>query len=1495
MSCPNRNMKDWVDLVDQFGEEDAFYIFMKNNEKIPYLEGVDSNRFIWDVENKMGLVKWENDNGSNTKTPKLFKQDEATPIINTINEEYTGSFEIESNVTEEGVGITIVGYPLNKADYEAYKAINKDANEFVYQQYVEFENTLKGLDTFEDVLPRAELDTNILDNFSGVTKPTQPNDTRLDPLSNSDQRVVEELYKGRMPKIKEIIFDRNIEGELEVSNGVMRLNPDIYDKNGEIYVDIAGGLTHDFIQSGLSLLNGSDLQKEIAKDYPDFTEQELNKTLLAQAVTKEPTDLFEVTADVVAFEKWLVRYFRRLDARTGIGKVTVRDTSNKPILYGDKFAGTGVGVENNRGTILQQEPLLTEVEKTRKLEDKVLTEYRKVREKATNIIQTSIDKARSAGRPEELPALDILIKKLEDMGNRDENAILQFAVNARNYINREFMIYETNRKKALVDPKFEYDTKMLNRWHDIMKSYDILDHILVFLTDKDFLGTDAELDGKVLSRVKKSLQDTIAKKNTLQKQFELKGIDMSIKNLRKYSKRFYIQTREEKRKEWAKNNKGGKHTRAEAKKLQEEYADKYIASNFKEIMKQTELMLKSEMARASEDVGFLTLWLDNMLDTNDMVMAATTKKMVAQKGIARDRAKKTTDKIIKLVDELYKDIDYQFGKTNIKDVYDFMLEQIDNKYTGYTINKFKSTLSEEYESVKKSNEHLPYDEARELNRKWWNENNPLDKRAFADANNKYMDELEKKGLITKEDIEIYHVNEMRPYRDRVDLWKLFGEDSTEGANLIERFKIETVKDYRTPIEKWINPQWAVFEKNVLSKPDGAQAKFYELIQDQLAEVNSEMPYGKKKYNQLPYKIKGSLERYTDGQNVKTIGKDAIADLTKRRLDEDTMGQFSDENDRPIDFLPYYYNRPNATHEHVIEYKLRRSDDKNEIAKGRDKAFRTHTTTVKADSGKEAIQLFKNSNIEYEEGSIKVKHSKEILWNDEDQSYDLGGMYSDYFKMAYNYSEMNEILPEVELIKRISENRDYNRVDNAGNLILKKVGLQSKRALTKKGVESNLNKMFDHFVKHMMYGQDKVAEGSWDVFGYKFDKAKTRDNLNKYASYNMLGLNLVQSMSNVGLGELQQVIEGVAAEFITVKELHKATVTYGKELGGIMGDAGSFVKSSVVTHLNDKWDILNEYEGGTYLKHSKFANLMSSSSLFFMSHAGEHFMQSRIMMAMLQNKKAYDVEGNDLGSMYDQYNVVDGQLVLNDKVDLKRSNWRPEQQSLFGAKVKRLLAKLHGEYDAMGKNAAQRYSVGRMAMMFRKFIVPGYKKRFQKRQINEFLEDYTEGSYTQIGKFLKQSVMELNALGLAAFSENWAELSHREKSNMVRGALELISGLLMGVLAGAFVTLKGEADDDNLRYAASFAAVISMRLKSELLFYINPAETLTIINSPAVSVNLLQSGIELIGSLFTPLETYERGSWKDYPKVYKSMVKMVPVMKQYYKHKNIEDTLTYFIK
>jgi hypothetical protein len=312
--------------------------------------------------------------------------------------------------------------------------------------------------------------------------------------------------------------------------------------------------------------------------------------------------------------------------------------------------------------------------------------------------------------------------------------------------------------------------------------------------------------------------------------------------------------------------------------------------------------------------------------------------------------------------------------------------------------------------------------------------------------------------------------------------------------------------------------------------------------------------------------------------------------------------------------------------------------------------------------------------------------------------------------------------------------------------------------------------------------------------------------------------------------------------------------------------------------------------------------MTSNTLFFMQQSGEHWMQGRFMLAFLENKRALDKDGNDIGSMLDNYIVVNGKLKLKEEVDLDKSEWNDEQRQEFGVKVRGVLSRLHGEYSDLGRVALQRMALGRMAYMFRKFMIPGYKRRWQKAHYSERLEDVVEGNYRSFGRFFGKFMKDLFTFQFHLIGENWRTLSKHEKANINRTIVELnflTAAIVMGNIA---LRLKAEADDDKEQQWWSFAAYQMLRLRAELLFFTPKLdEAVSILRSPMASMSVLENTIRLMGNMFDPItsgtfefERYVSGPWKGKPKIQRTLIQMTPGFKQMYRMRDIGNQVSWFM-
>lgn len=522
--------------------------------------------------------------------------------------------------------------------------------------------------------------------------------------------------------------------------------------------------------------------------------------------------------------------------------------------------------------------------------------------------------------------------------------------------------------------------------------------------------------------------------------------------------------------------------------------------------------------------------------------------------------------------------------------------------------------------------------------------------------------------------------------------------------------------------------------------------------------------------------------------------------------------------------------------------------------------------------------------------VPIRYTRPNEWSIEDQSFDLGTLYLNWQKMANDYESKYNLLPEIELTKLIIDNREYIHTDSKGNPITKVYENYKARYLTKHGSKSLLAEQLDDWLKANIYGQKKADQGTFDILGVKIDKAKAGDLLNKYTAMNLLGLNVMSGIANINLGELNQIIESSTGQYLTTKELHNATTLYTRNLFGMVNDMGTRRPKNVISALNHKWNILNYYGKDSVKDNLWLSKAIGKGGLFITSHMGEHFMQTRIMLAMLGKVDAKDSSGKSLGSMLSMYKTVNGKLELDPSVDLEKSKWTEVDQVLFGEKVKRLLSSLHGEYTEVGKNAAQRYVLGRMGFLFRRFIVPGTKRRWQGKKYNVFLDDFTEGTYITTGKFIRDIHKDLFALRFALVSEEWNKLLPREKANVKRALTEVSMMIATSILATVLMGLAGESGDDDEKFWLNHLAYQSYRLNSELSFYLNPAAAWEIIRTPAASMSVFESALNLIGDLlpWNITEKYEKGNWAGQYKWEKSLTRLIPAYKQLYRVRDIDD-------
>jgi hypothetical protein len=309
----------------------------------------------------------------------------------------------------------------------------------------------------------------------------------------------------------------------------------------------------------------------------------------------------------------------------------------------------------------------------------------------------------------------------------------------------------------------------------------------------------------------------------------------------------------------------------------------------------------------------------------------------------------------------------------------------------------------------------------------------------------------------------------------------------------------------------------------------------------------------------------------------------------------------------------------------------------------------------------------------------------------------------------------------------------------------------------------------------------------------------------------------------------------------------------------------------------------------YRKSTRVQQLFNKSTLFAMAHMGEHWMQSRFLLAMLYEKQMLNSNGEVIGNALDFYTVKDGKLVFDkdNVVDKKQSKWTDDDVDKFQLKTKQILRDIHGAYGKEEQAALNNIAVGRMIMSMRKFIAPGFRRRWSFKYYNNTLGDFTEGTYMTFGKFawqgmIKRALGELKIINTDLHNNPdwyWKNLTKQERANVMRTFYEMLAlgstFVLINVITGL---LESGEDDDTFFFNMYMAKYVAQRLNSEMSFYVNPKETFRLMKSPAASYSLSDSTISLLEQLFNPTEVYEKGQFKGEYKLTKKALDLLPVLR-----------------
>lgn len=651
------------------------------------------------------------------------------------------------------------------------------------------------------------------------------------------------------------------------------------------------------------------------------------------------------------------------------------------------------------------------------------------------------------------------------------------------------------------------------------------------------------------------------------------------------------------------------------------------------------------------------------------------------------------------------------------------------------------------------------------------------------------------------------------------------------------------------------PKRSIYESMEFRKLNKAQRDYYNTVMDIKAKLDALLPDKYTKLNNAVKIRKDLLERVKSSDSVKSGAKqiwESIKDEFIRRTDDTEFGDkatVKDFENREVQMLPIYFT------------KLKEGESNNDI------------------------------------------------------STDIVATMTAYAAMANDFDEMNKVIDVLEVGRDILRERQITQVSGGKPLVekFKAVGRKVESKLTKRGDKTRFMERLNDFFEMQVYGRYMADEGTFGKTN--IDKGKVANFVNRMTSMNNLALNILSGISNVATGKVMMRIESLSGEFFNERDTITADKNYGKELPAFLAQLGDRVKTNKLALWDELFNVMQEYEQDVrevnFDRKTWFSRMFGTSALFFMNNAGEHWMQTRTSLALANAYKMKAPNGKEV-SLWEAMEVVpidSSNKKLGAKLQVKKgytkadgSEFTKDDIIKFSRKSAAINQRMHGIYNKADRSAVQRLAIGRMGIMFRKWIKPSLNRRFKSATYNYDLDAWTEGYYLTTGRFMNALFQDLRKAQFDIASK-WGELTNTEKANIKRALTETAHFLTVMAALG----LIEWSDDRDRPWLVKMVEYQLRRLYTEL-GALTPTtemlgEGLRILKSPAAGVNTIEKTLNLI-DLLNPMN-YEvfngedailkSGPYKDKSKAQQSLLKspLAPMYNTVLRGIYIEDQISFF--
>ena len=511
---------------------------------------------------------------------------------------------------------------------------------------------------------------------------------------------------------------------------------------------------------------------------------------------------------------------------------------------------------------------------------------------------------------------------------------------------------------------------------------------------------------------------------------------------------------------------------------------------------------------------------------------------------------------------------------------------------------------------------------------------------------------------------------------------------------------------------------------------------------------------------------------------------------------------------------------------------------------------------------------------------------------EQQNTDLFTIYAMELENGIRYEVDSELNNKATLFMDAAKNSEF----------FSQVGLErsyqrsvfapkdSKVVDTISGEASIVVKMLEKMTKARVYSITQEYGGK--VNGK--DINRIIGSISSYTTFASMSFRTLSAGNNWVTGNVAIALEAAGGEFWDAKVLAKAKGLYMSNLGGIIGDMSTQVKTNKVNQLMTILDVMGDRSAlnNEFERTNKLTQYLKSGTSLATYSMGEHEIHATVMLAVLSNNKILDKKGNYLGAggvivkdradaatMYDAFEInEDGVYGLadwahNSEFDTINTLKEDGLASLRGL-IKDRTTRTQGAFDTRMKAELNRHWYGKLFFQFKKHMPPQILNRFRGMNnagkatadmkdedkffnINTKTEEY--GYYTSFFRLLisTANTERFNLLNYMKAGKNeWSGMTVHERANVTKTITELSFITMLALMAGAAAA----ADDFDWEALGWIVYLMRRQVNEAGWQYLNPMENWRVVQSPMAAIGKLQNITDTIFQLYNIDELYESGDF-----------------------------------